>query len=1502
MKNVLTSLLLLAAILMIHNAVKAQNTSYAYAKEKIYVQTNHVFYKPGDVMYFKLYLVKGKDQTPSAQSNTAFAEIISPASTVVKKITMRVTDGYAEGSFDFAEDAAGGIYKLKAYTSWMQNETDSTFFTREITLQQYIAPRILMKLDFPAKGYGAGDEVKADFTVRNLADEPLRFYPADFTVSIDGNVKEKGTFTTDNNGKYQLTFRLPKDIKTTDGLLNITVQQDGFTENISRNIPIVLNKIDVQFMPEGGTLVNGLENNIAFKAVNEFGKPVDIAGFIADKNGKTITTFESVKFGMGKLLLQPLESDYYTAHITLPANISQTFLLPVADNRGIVMNMLEENNQLILKLRSTYERTIKVVAQCKGVVYWTERYSIATGTKAIKVNKELFPAGITQFTIYDETDRPLAERLFFMNPGKKLTLTISPDKPQYQPREKVTLQVETLDENKKAIPSNLSLSVIDDKLWTMADDKQHTILSWLLLGSELNGKIEEPAFYFKKEEPKAPAALDLLMLTHGYRYYDFIPYVLNEGTLKYTADLENIISGNILNGKGETVPSKVYLVNPVTGSKAMYSKTGRDGVFFFSNLEPQVNYYLVAQSLKPKEEIKINIVQQGLGQNPFKEISLYKKVVPAKNDLVMIKNVLPGLKQEAANKGNIVMEIERQQNNLDEVVVVGYQSLRRKDITASVQIISAKELINAEMAPAALAGKVAGVQVMQTTAFGSAPLIRLRGSASFNGNNQPLYIVNGIPVSKLDGSLNVNDIESVDILKDATATAIFGSMAANGVIIINEKRASNNGAFKLKLSGRNFFATKQIQTQGTLYTIAKRFYTPVYQSTETEVRNDFRETIYWNPVVQTDEKGKATVEFYNSDATTTFRAIAEGIGYNGLLGNAEKTYSSKALIAADIKIPPYLTTGDKALLPLTIKNNGLQNSDFTIETDSVKGIWFKKFNNTFTLEPGESKQVLVPAQAMASLKDSLSIWVKTAESKQQLRLPVVVAQKGFPVVETMAGTSNAADTFHINSMIPGSLHTELKLYKSVEGQLLDGIESMLSEPSGCFEQTSSTTYPNVFILKYLKESGKVNPEIQKKAMGYIERGYKRLVGFETSENGFEWFGHAPAHEALTAYGLLEFTDMQEFVQVDKKMLQRTLDFLLKKRDGNGGFKIASGGYDRFASVPNKIANTYIVYAITQAGAGNRIIPEYEAAVKKALESNDAYQMAMMAIAADNMKNNIHYQQLIGKLNKQFADKKINAETSVVNSRDASLRVESRSLFALALLRNPKPDMTKVASLLESIMSEKSYYGYGSTQATVLALQAVVAYSKVAGRQTAENDVQFTLNGKKIEESTIPAEGENKFTVQYKLGSSNVPYQYQVSYYTYTPPNSNKAALSLQTSLSSNEITIGETVRLNIAVTNKQNGLQPMAIAKIGIPAGLSLQPWQLKQLTEENKVAYYEIFDNYLVLYWMGFANNETKTIQLDLKADIPGRYVAKASNTCLYYTPEYKHWNGGLGVKVNGK
>jgi len=1484
----------------------AQLPDYTKYKEKIYIHTSHVFFQPGQDVFFKLYLVNARDQKPATLSKVAFVEVLDPSGNVVRKLTYEVTDGFTQGSYTFEDNAPGGIYKLRAYTTWMRNENDSSFFVKELTLQKVIAPRVLMKLDFPKKGYGPGDEVTADYSIRNLSDQPIGNYRAGYKVSLGGKVVRTEQLTTNAEGKAQLKFRLPDTLNTTDGLLNVTVDYDAYKEAISRSIPIVLNKIDLQLLPEGGSLVAGLTGNIAFRAINEHGKPVDIKGEVWDDAGNKLSAFESYYAGMGKFPFTPTAGKNYTVKITSPLHITQQYAFPAFATEGVSMNFVKTGEKLLLNIAASNAEELTLAGQTKGVVYTVKELSVKKGRQTIEIDQTLFPTGIARFTLSRKNGLPLAERLVFLNKYNTLQVKISTDKLQYLPREKVILTLKTTDSKGMPLPSNLSLAVMDDKLWSYADDKQDHILSWLLMSSELSGKIEEPLFYFKRDEPKADPALDLVMLTHGYRYFKYLPELQGTPTLKYLPDEGYVISGTITDLQQQPIKATVFLVNMGVKNKALQMNTTEDGEFFFSGLHDRASYYLIAKAAGRKGNVHINVEQNGIDNNRIRTRKLLAEEVSFKE----YTGIRPAAKQQEYAKATKIIQRENDsllhpfgndKAALNEVVVVGYGAQKKEVRIGSVAIIAANDLQLQPNVQTALQGAVAGVQVIRQANPVDNRQFMIRGNASLTGNNNPLFIIDGVAFNGMLESLNPNDIESIEVYKDGMAQGIYGSRAANGVILITTKKGGSR--ISLGLNKANYYNTKYVPGISDQYSVVRMFYAPQYASTETTVRDDFRETIYWNPVVQTDKEGNATLEFYNSDAATTFRAVAEGIAWNGKPGRAEATWSAKNALQIDAKIPPYLTVGDHALVPLVLKNNGASSLELDISLELPEQLSAGQYEKKVVLAAASSRQVLIPLEAIGPAQGDVKFTVNGAAGTETLSLPVTATEKGFPVFNTFSGDKPATHSFALGEPVKGSLKTELQVFATLEGQLLDGIASMLKEPYGCFEQTSSTTYPNIFILKYLRESGKSNPEVVAKAMKYIEAGYKKLISFETSERGFEWFGHAPAHEALSAYGLLEFTDMQAFIQVDKEMLARTKAFLLSRRDGEGGFKLASGGYDRFASVPNAVANPYIVYALTEAGIGREIQQEYDTALQRALASRDAYQMALMALAASNMKISSDFQQLMQALKTSYEKNNFAASTTVVNSRDASLRVESLALYALALLRDTNPDMTTITFIISKILSGKTYYGYGSTQGTVLALNAIVEYMKLKQKAAAAGTIDFEVNAEKVmagnDFASLLKPGANTFAVHYSNGKTGVPYNLQLSYYTMQPPNSDKADLHISTSLADTRTKTGETVRMKIEVKNEKDILQPMSIAKIGIPAGLSLQPWQLRELKEKEAVAYYEIFDNYLVLYWMGFGRHEAKTVNLDLKADVPGTYKAKASNCYLYYTPEYKNWNEGTAITI---
>src|SRR5262249_54856739 len=148
-------------------------------------------------------------------------------------------------------------------------------------------------------------------------------------------------------------------------------------------------------------------------------------------------------------------------------------------------------------------------------------------------------------------------------------------------------------------------------------------------------------------------------------------------------------------------------------------------------------------------------------------------------------------------------------------------------------------------------------------------------------------------------------------------------------------------------------------------------------------------------------------------------------------------------------------------------------------------------------------------------------------------LPVV--PDGFPITCSHSDMLEKTAVHQIvlpEKWVPGTLQCQVNVYPSTLASLQQGLEAMLREPNGCFEQTSTSNYPNLLILDYLKETDQAKPEIERRARDLLVRGYQKLTSFECrvpSENrrqGYEWFGGtAPAHEALTAYGLLQFRDM-----------------------------------------------------------------------------------------------------------------------------------------------------------------------------------------------------------------------------------------------------------------------------------------------------------------------------------------------------------------------------------------
>jgi hypothetical protein len=709
----------------------------------------------------------------------------------------------------------------------------------------------------------------------------------------------------------------------------------------------------------------------------------------------------------------------------------------------------------------------------------------------------------------------------------------------------------------------------------------------------------------------------------------------------------------------------------------------------------------------------------------------------------------------------------------------------------------------------------------------------------------------------------------------------------------------------------------------------------------TGVRTDFAETVFWHPVLVLPAEG-AKVSFDLGDEVTRYQVLVAAHTGDGRLGALETEIEARKPFSLEPKLPAEISAGDRIDVPVTLANDTDASRVVTV-TAHPKGL-------TLTQGAAQDRVTLSPQQ---SARRVFRFRPAIVEGTAELRLTgrcdpfgddavvrtVPVVPEGFPVIGAVSDVIDGLARHEIvlpATWVPGTLKCQVSVYPSTLAELQKGLEGLLREPGGCFEQTSTTNYPNALVLQYLRESDQANPAVMKQAKEMLERGYAKLTSFEVQakqrREGFEWFGQAPAHEALTAYGLMQFRDMARVSDVDPQLLRRTRDYLLARRDGKGGFARNPQALDTFGRAPADVTNAYIVWALTESGNEDDVTKELNALAEEAKSSDDPY---FLALVANSMLNRDRVDEaaailrtLAGKLTKDgYLD---GAKTSITGSAGRTLQIETTALAVLGWLRSARPEFAvPVRAAVGWIGKQRGGYGgFGSTQSTILALKALIAYTK-ANKKTAEaGELGLAVGDRVIGKLSFAAGTQEALTValpdaerQLKpgkndvrvlmTGKNNFPYTLTWSYQTLQPPTAEGCAVRLTTSLNRETFDEGDPARMTVKLENVSGKGQGMAVAIVGLPAGLRLPDdfAQLKDLcrlqengTKPGRIGAFEVRGRELVLYWRDLATDAVVELNIDLRAQVPGEYHGPASRAYLYYNPDAKYWTAPLGATIAAK
>lgn len=647
---------------------------------------------------------------------------------------------------------------------------------------------------------------------------------------------------------------------------------------------ITPSEIDFQLFPEGGYMINGLMSKMAFKANDKNGLGVNIKGVIKDNLNVEIASFATMHNGMGQFLFSPESEKKYTVVITLPNGKELTTTLPIALERGIQMNLSATSKDSVglsiqygNLLATDKNKEIYVVAQQQGKVYYGAKTLTSDTSFVASIAKNTFPSGIVQFTLFSSSGIPISERIVFIQNSNPIKLAVETDKQVYASREKVNISLSMFNSEDKAINGNFSVAVVEDKR-TANEDEETSILSNLLLTSDLKGYVEKPNYYFTSNTALKRVHLDLLMLTQGYRRFEW-KKILDNQLSEAVPSIEN---GLTISGYLKTSNKKPLKNTAVTlfakGSPIVFldTLTNNEGRFSFTNLNFQDSTSFIIQALDGKNLNKA-------------KIEIEKELIPAitNNDIDYIEQpinidtvVLNDIKYDNSPIRNTIMlkEVEKRfekkvlkySDNLNGVGVAD-QVITSEDLKLSVCI----ELWQC------LQGKIGGVNFNNGVAY----------STRTNASGSPMRIV-------LDGVLMDDDysltqivsstVESVEVLKSLALSSAYGANGGGGMLIITTKRGERQAeeiVYKKTPDVVSFYPKG--------YQVSREFYLPKYDTPKLiEEKLDLRTTLFWNPSVFT-ENGKTKLDFYNGDSKGVFKVIVEGITDDGSLARQTFKYEVK---------------------------------------------------------------------------------------------------------------------------------------------------------------------------------------------------------------------------------------------------------------------------------------------------------------------------------------------------------------------------------------------------------------------------------------------------------------------------------------------------------------------------------------------------------------------------------------------------------------------------------
>jgi hypothetical protein len=758
----------------------------------------------------------------------------------------------------------------------------------------------------------------------------------------------------------------------------------------------------------------------------------------------------------------------------------------------------------------------------------------------------------------------------------------------------------------------------------------------------------------------------------------------------------------------------------------------------------------------------------------------------------------------------------------------------------------------------------------------------------------------------------------------------FMSTARNGVHV----RSQSQVEMDLTLEIGNVSATVDVAaesqnvmdaTSSATATVSKskvnKIEFPYKERTSTpRLREYFPETLVWRPEVVTDKKGRAEVNFKMADNITTWKMFAIASTKKGKVGVVEKEVTAFQPFFVDLDPPKFLTEGDEIWLPTQVRNytDRKQKVDVTM----AKADWFTLLGGDkqhVDVATGASQNAVFGFKAVAPVVGGKQRVTAIAQSDSDaIEKPVTVRPNGEEIVQTDSKVFRGSADFDVHfpaNALANTQKAELKIYPNLFSHVAESVEGLLERPYGCGEQTISSTYPNLMILKFVK----TDSSLRQKAAKYLQKGYERLLGYQVADGGFTyWGGKDTSDVALTAYALGFLNDAKEFVEVDEDAVKRAENWLVRQQRTDGSWTKQYSWERGEDGGRTKLITTYVARSLAMRPDGNKN------ALQKALnylkqrnaEIDEPYALALFGIASLDAGDTATAKQIAGQLEKMAVAEgsaaywKLETNTPFYGWGTAG-RIETTALAVQLLTKVAKlenrPNGDAAAKGLMFMLKNKDRYGvWYSTQTTINVLDSFLAVLASDGPPQ-EQTLQVSVNGTDLPSIAIAADmiepvvvdltgklspTSNKIEVR---GPANSPLMSQTVATHYIDwrdsQNTNlnvgqSRALRLDYRCDKPNPAVMEDVTCEVEAERVGFKGYGMLLAQIGTPPGADVSRESLEAALEsDSNLSRYDVLPDRIVLYMWSKAGGTKFNFKFKPRYEINAQ--TPASIVYDYYNPE---------------